>query len=101
MLQELQTKGLSAGSLYKILLLGFLFSLGPLFIIAAICSYFGAHVLTLNGIYVIGLKGLITGFIMAPVFPLLFSSIFFIFIAFGLWLYTRFRTLNIKIKTVQ
>lgn len=100
MIQELQTKGLTAGSIFKILLLGFLFSLGPLFIIAAICSYFGAQVLTLNGVYVVGLKGLITGIIMAPLFPLLFASIFFIFIAFGLWLYTRFRELNIKIKTL-
>lgn len=101
MLQIIQTKGLSAGSIFKILFIGLLFSLGPLLIIAAICSYFGKHVITLNGIYVFGLKGLITGLVMAPTFPLLFACILFLFISFGIWIYTRFKNLNIKIKSIK
>lgn len=100
MLQSIQTKGLSVFSIFKILFLGLLFSVGPLFIIAGICSYFGAHVLTLNGETVIGLKGLITGIFMAPVFPFIAATLLFLLIAFGLWLFTRFKNLTIKIKSI-
>jgi hypothetical protein len=100
MLQSIQTKGLSIDSLFKIIFLGLLFSLGPLMVIAGFCSYFGIHSITLNGEYVFGLKGLLTGIIMAPLFPLITASLLSIFIAFGLWLYTRFKSLNIKIKPV-
>lgn len=99
MLQSLQTRGLSAGSIFRILFIGLLYSMGPLLIIAAIFSYFGAHVITFNSAYVTGLKGLLTGIIMVPLFPLLFSSVLFIFITFGLWLYTRFSDFKITIKT--
>lgn len=99
MMQLIETKGLSAGSIFKILFMGLLFSLGPLLITAAICSYFGVHVITLNGIYVFGLKGLLTGLIMAFSFPLLFAGILSPFIILGIWLYTRFKVLNIHIKS--
>jgi hypothetical protein len=100
MLQSIQTKGLSIGTIFKILFIGTIFSVGPLWIIAGICSFFGAHAISLNGETVIGLKGLITGIIMAPVFSLIFACVLFLFISFGLWLYTRFKNFNINIKTV-
>lgn len=101
MLQSIQTKGISLGSIFKILFLGLLFSLGPLFIIAAVCSYFGFHVLSLNHVYVTGLKGLITGLIMAPAFPLLFAVLFCLFIKLGLWVFTRFTSLAIYFKPIS
>lgn len=100
-MQLIQSKGLSAGSIFKILFMGLLFSVGPLLIIAAICSYFGVHVITLNGVYVFGLKGLLTGLIMAFTFPLLFAGILSPFIILGIWIYTRFKNINIKIKSIN
>lgn len=100
MLQTIPTKGLSFGTVFKILFLGTLFSVGPLLMIAGICSYFGAQVLTLNGIYVTGLKGLIVGIVMAPIFSLITAILLGILITLGLWIFTRFKNLMINIKPV-
>lgn len=101
MLQSIQTKGIAMGSLFKILFIGLLFSLGPCLIIAGILSFFGADVITFNNAYVTGLKGLITGLVMAPVFSLIFAAFTTFMVALGLWIFTRFMNLEIYIKTPE
>ncbi len=88
-------RGITLGSLYRILFFGLL---GPLFIfgtLTGICAFFGYATVTLNNTHVYGLKGLLVGMAIGTVLPALMSSVFSLFMCFGLWISTRFTTLKI------
>ena len=89
---------LSAKSLFKILFIGHVFSIGLLITIMGVFSLLGYETVAIDGVSVVGLKGLFTAIIMAAVFSLILSSLSWIFIQFGNWVYTRFKPLTIIIN---
>ena len=97
-MKTISTRGLSAGSLYKLLFIGLL---TPLFIFGLACgvaSFFGYSTVTFNGEHVYGLKGLIVGSIIGITLPVLMAAFLWCLIAFGLWVWTRMKTINLTLK---
>jgi len=97
-MQTILTRGLSAGSLYKLLYIGLVIPLSLFFLFCAIASYFGFSTVSLNGDYVFGIKGLITGCVLGIIFPIIFAGLLWCLIAFGLWVWTRLSRLTLTIK---
>ena len=95
--RKITSKGITAGSLFKILFIGHAFSFGLLVILMGVLSFFGYETVFLQGNPVFGVTGLISGIFMAGLFALLFSFFNWIFIFTGNWVYTRFRTYDIAI----
>ena len=98
MFNTVQTRGISGGSLFKLLFVGYLLSVGPLIIIFGIFSLFGAETIHVNNEAVTGFKGLIASIIMAPIFSGISACINWVFIAFGQWLFTRFHSLKFNFR---
>lgn len=97
-MNEIKCRGLSGGSLFKVLFFGLLLSLGPLIIIFGICSIFGYHTIKVNDEQVTGIMGFVASLIMAPIFSVIFAGISWLFIGFGIWLLTRFKNLHLHFK---
>lgn len=98
-MNTLETKGLAAGSLYKLLFIGLLIPVGIFGLGCGIASFFGYSTVYLNDVYVYGLKGLIAGGIIGVVLPALMSGFLWIFVGFGLWVWTRVSTITLSIKS--
>lgn len=98
-MNTLQTRGLSAGSLFKFLFCG---SLIPFFLFGLVCgiaAFFGHEAVTLNGKYVFGLAGLLGGLAIGVILPGIFSAIFWIIIFIGSRIWSLlFGPLNLKFK---
>lgn len=97
-MRTLETRGLSAGSLYKFLFIGlitplFLFGLG-----CGIASYFGYSTVSLNNQQVYGLKGLITGCVLGIVMPIIMAALLWCLIGFGVWVWSRARRITLTFK---
>jgi len=99
--RKITSKGITAGSLFKILFIGHAFSFGLLVILMGVLSFFGYETVFLQGNPVFGVTGLISGVFSAAIFALLFSFINWIFIFTGNWIFTRFRTYDIEIHEVS
>jgi hypothetical protein len=92
------SRGIRAGSLFKILFIGHAFSFGLVVVLMGIFSFFGYETVFLQGNPVFGITGLMSGIFSAGIFALLFSFFNWVFIFTGNWLYTRFRTYDIVIN---
>jgi hypothetical protein len=99
--RKIISRGLRAGSLFKILFIGHAFSFGLLVILMGVLSFFGHETVFLQGNPVFGITGLMSGVFTAAIFALLFSFINWVFILFGNWLYTRFRTYEVVINEIE
>lgn len=99
MLHMATTKGLTGTNLFKIIFIGYLFSLGPLILIMGFLSIFNLTTITLGNSNLTGIEGFLGGILLAIIFPAIFASINWLFIAFGLWLFTRFKNLKIVYKS--
>ncbi len=99
MLHMATTKGLTGTNLFKIIFTGYLFSLGPLILIMGFLSIFGITTITLGNSNLTGIEGFLGSILLAFLFPVIFAGINWLFIAFGLWLFTRFRNLKIIYKS--
>lgn len=97
-MQSIQSRGLTAGSLYKVLCVGLLIPLFILGVAFGIASYFGASVVAQQGVYVYGLKGLVTGMIFGIILPIILSAVLWVVIGVGIFLWTRVKTLTLNIK---
>jgi hypothetical protein len=96
--RKITAKGLSAGSLYKILFIGHAFSMGLLIVCMGVFSLFGFETVHIEGVPAVGLKGLLTAIVVAAVFSLVFSFLNWLFILIGNWVYTRFRSYEIVVN---
>jgi len=85
------TKGLTASTLLKLILIGY----SPFGVLLGILSLLGVRIVKFNEHVVTGIKGLLTS-ILILVICSLFSWLLLII---GNWLYTRFRTIDITYKT--
>jgi hypothetical protein len=88
---------LRTGSVFRILAAGIFFSIVPLFVFFGILAAFGFNTLRWNNVPVFGIRGLL----LSPVMGLAAAAIFTVFagvgVSFGLWLYSKFRPLTLRI----
>jgi hypothetical protein len=94
---RIRARRLANGSLFKLIFVGASISLLPFFIFCGIASIFGANTVRLNDAPITGPVGLVAALIMYPVFALLFSCAAWLIGAFGLWIYSKFRWLEIEL----
>lgn len=90
-------RGLKATSLFKLLFIGYAFSLGLLILIAGVTGLSGMSFFTLNGQPVVGVQGLMQSIIWAPltvVFMTLFTGAM---VVLGNCLYFRFRSTELDV----
>lgn len=97
-MNTIKTHGLTAGSLYKLLYLG---SLIPLFLLGLGCgiaAFFGSDTVMFNDHFIYGAQGLIGGIVFGLIFPAIFAAVNWVILVVGLWLWTRFKTIDLKYK---
>ena len=93
---KIRARKLTKGSLFKVLFIGFATSFFPFILICGIASLFGASTVTVNDRPVTGIMGLVAALIMYPIFCLIFPSMMWLGYAFGLWVYSWFRKIEIE-----
>ena len=93
-------KKMSAGSIYKILLLGLTYSLVPLGILNGILAAVGVNLLTVrwNGEVIHGFSAIIISPIFFLILALVLTGIVGSLAWLGLWIYSQFRLLNLRIS---
>jgi hypothetical protein len=94
---RIRARRLANGSLFKLIFVGASISLLPFFILCGIASIFGANTVRLNDAPVTGPVGLMAALVMYPVFALGFSCVAWLIGAFGLWIYSKFRFLELEL----
>lgn len=97
-MKTITTRGLAAGSLFKLLFLG---SFIPFFlfgVLAGIGAFFGQDYVMVNDNYQYGILGLIWGIVIGILLPLLLSALVWILLFIGLWLWTRFKPIDLTYK---
>lgn len=105
MLKSFETRGMSAGSFYKILFLGNFVWLLITAIVLGVIGWamphsiyaFGQHEYAFMG----GFLGLVIAVVLSPIYAAFVALAQWIFIGFGFWLWTRFKTVNLCISVVK
>jgi hypothetical protein len=100
MKETVNTRGLSAGSLFKIVFVGYFLSLGPILLLFGVLSIFGSETVRLNDEPVKGIAGFLLSLVMIPIFVVAASVITWLLLASGNWLYTRWRNITISYTDV-
>lgn len=95
MIERLEMKRLTTGSVFKLLLIGTFCSMIPFSLVTAVLGLLGNPGTTLNGRPLAGIAGLIESPIIGATVSLLMSGMFGLSIAIGLWLYSRFKPLSV------
>jgi hypothetical protein len=88
----------SFGTVYKILAIASGFSMVPLSMIMGLFAFFGAETIVWNGQHLTGLMGLIASPFVGLMLALIFTGFLGTLFACGLWLYSKFSTLEIDIQ---
>lgn len=98
MFNEITVRRLSAGSTFKLVAIGLLATFVPFSTLMGCFAFFGADTLTWNKEQIHG----ITGLLVSPFIGLFIALLFTLFagsaMAFGLWLYSKFRPLTLLVK---
>lgn len=96
-------KKMSAGSIYKILLLGLTYSLVPLGLFNGILAAVGVNLLTLrwNGEAVHGFSAIIISPIFCFILALVLTGIVGSLVWLGLWIYSQFRPLTLRVSSTD
>ncbi len=104
MLKAFETKGMGAGSFYKILLVGNLVSMFIFAIVFGLIAWLMPHSNVAAQEHQFSFMGGFLGFIilvvLSPVYAVITSFFQWLFIGFGLWLWTRFKTVTIYLSVV-
>ena len=99
-MQRVNTGGIGYVCLYKMLLIGYILIwllLGSFF---GLYSLFGYQTITINGHHVFGWYGLFSGICLGPMFGFLFATLNWLFLSAGLWIYTRFFSIELTYREV-
>lgn len=95
-MQTLLVKRLRTGNIYRIVAIGLASGGIPIFILFGLLASVDLMTLHWNGQPVSGTKALVVGPLLGVLFALPGTAIFGSAAAFGLWLYSRFRPLQIE-----
>lgn len=94
--QAITVRRFRTGSVFRLVAAGAFGSLVPFFVIMGVLAAFGMNSLHWNNEPVYGFKGLL----LSPLFGILAAAIVTMIagvgFAFGLWLYSKFRPLNLR-----
>jgi len=95
-MQTLTVKKISAGTIYKLCAIGFSSGFAIIFLIFSILAAFGMETLEWGDQHITGVKALLFGPLMGLLMALIFTAIVGSIIAFGLWVYSFFKGINIE-----
>lgn len=76
--------------LFRLLMVGFLFGSAPFALLLAILSIIGVVPVEINGKETYGIAGFIYFIITIPVFSLMWTCMVWLYLKFGLWIYSIF-----------
>lgn len=94
----LSTRGLSAGSLFKVLYIGLFFPLLFFGVGCGIASYTGHTTVTFNGQNVYGVQGLVVGTVLGLVMPIIMAALMWIVMVISTRIWTLFARINLTVK---
>lgn len=98
MFNEILVQRLTAGTTFKLVAIGMLVTFVPFSVLMGCFALFGANTLTWNNENIHG----ITAVLASPFIGLLIALAFTLFLgsamAFGLWVYSKFRPLTLLVK---
>jgi len=100
MFTTMSVQRLSTGTVYKLWFIGLSVSLVPLCILFGVLALFGFNTVTWNGQHLHGVSGFIVSLFIGVFIALMGTAFFGSAAAFGLWLYSKFRSLTLSTKNV-
>ncbi|EHR1005903.1 hypothetical protein [Vibrio parahaemolyticus] len=100
MKMEITAKKISKRSLFKMLFIGLSLGFFVFFLICGVASMFGAETVKWDETPVTGTSGLLLALAIWPVFSLFFTLFMWCFAAFGLWMYSLVKPLNLVFTEV-
>ena len=93
----LTIRRIRTGSIFRIVATGTFFSITPFFILMGVLAALGMDSLKWNDQPVMGLKALVAAPFMGLFAAAIFTALMGLMLSFGLWLYSRFTTLSIRV----
>ena len=99
--QVLVVRKVKAASIYKLLLCGLLIVFVPLGVVFGISAFFGADTVKWNNQPIHGAAALFAGSALSVFIALLFTGFLGTLTSLGLWLFSRFRTISIRVVLAQ
>ena len=100
MFARISTQRLSAGSVYKLWLIGLAASMIPLGALFGALALFGFNTVRWNGLPLHGFAGLAAGPMIGVFAALLLTAFLGSAAVLGLWLYSKFRPITLLAKNV-
>ena len=100
MYETVTIKKLSTGSIFKLIAVGLLCSVIPLSVFFGFFALFGASTVTWNRQPITGFSGLAASPFIGLFVSLVFTAFLGSLVAFGLWIFSKFNSLQINIKAV-
>jgi hypothetical protein len=101
MFNEISVQRLAAGTTFKLVAIGMLATFVPFSVLMGCFALFGANTLTWNNQNIYG----VTAIVASPFIGLLIALVFTLFLgsamAFGLWVYSKFRLLTLLVKQID
>ena len=101
MFREMTVQRISAGTLLKLTGVGLVFTFVPFTILMGCFALFGYETVTWNEQALVGVSGLLAspfiGLFIAGVFTVIIGPC----IAIGLWVYSKYRPITIRIKVLD
>jgi hypothetical protein len=85
------------GSVFRIVAAGAFLSLVPFACFMGVFALFGFHTVTWNHQPITGIAGLLASPLIGVFLAALFTGIFGVCLAFGLWLYSKIRPLTLQV----
>ena len=99
MVEEMVVSRLSVKTLFKLIAIGLLISMGIFGVVLGIAGFFGANTIFIDGVNVYGYKALIMGPVIGISTAILFTLFLGVMIALGLWIYSKFSTITLVTKS--
>lgn len=93
---KIKIKRLKPGSLFKLIFIGYAIILIPFSILCGISSLFGMGTVTWNNQPITGIPGLIASPFIGIFLTILFSILGWIGLCIGLWIYSKFKNIELE-----
>lgn len=98
MYTTISAQRLSIGSVYKLWLIGLGSAMAPFGVLCGVLAMFEFNTVTLNGQPLHGVAGLVVGSLLGFVLAFMFTVFLGTTAILGLWLYSKFRPITLKVK---
>jgi hypothetical protein len=95
--RTLVIRRLSTGSVFRVVAAGAFFSLIPLALFFGILALFGLNTVKWNNQPIYGVSGLLVSPLIGLILAVFFTAFGGLALAFGLWLYSKFRPLRLRL----